>query len=189
MLKRILFVGSKGSSAKTTLTLSLAKLSAQTWPNYKLAVVDLDFGQKSSETFTSFVGLDLVDQAEADLTFVDSGAKLHGIQAEYEKADRIVLCSTAGPMDLPVNTGYAAKDLTPYSDKTRILFTRIKTVSKLDQQMVRREEPYNTIFSGFRVMTNYMRELQDYRNFILTGDLTSKIKNELTNIMLELVGD
>lgn len=186
MRKRLLVVGSKGSSGKSTLVLALCKLAQLTWKDCKTAIVDLDFDQYSSTQFSKMMNLELVHPDDAHFVFVDGAAKLKGVGPEASKADKIVLACVPGPLDVPVNQNFCREELAPYADKTRILYTRVKTVSRMDMDIVQGQNGFEGLFAGFQKLQNFMHEWQDYRNFALTGDLTPKIKNELSSILLEI---
>lgn len=186
MAKRLFIVGSKGSSAKSTLVLGFAKLAADIWPHLKIGIIDLDSHQWTATQFSKHLNLPLVPESEADFVLMDGGAKLSDLEYHYKSADKILLCCTPSPLDIPVNQTFARNELTPYADKTRILFTRVRTISKLDKDIATGEEPYTELFSDFIKMKSFMRETVDYRHFVMTGKLSEKITNELSRILLEI---
>ena len=186
MIKRMLVVGSKGSSGKTTLCLAFAKLVQEVWAEAKVAIVDLDTQQWSSTQFAQSLELKLSEPEEANFIFCDGGAKVTKVAEQAELAGRIVLTCTPGPTEIPVNQHFANTELKPFADKTRILFTRVKYNSSMDRDIVNGGGNFSSLFDGFTKCANFVHEWQDYRTFAFSGQFTAKVREELMRIFLEL---
>ena len=186
MAKTLFIAGKKGSSAKTTLSLALAKMAIDNWSGTKVAIRDLDHRQNSATQFSSYIKLPLSPASEANFIIADSGGGLEQFDTEYQRADKILLCCCPSPMDVTVQQAYAKAELLPHADKTKILWTRVKMISGMDKAIVTGEEPYNKLFPDFIKMKNYMKETVAYKHFIMNGELTPAVQNELAMILLEL---
>ena len=64
--KTLFIAGKKGSSAKTTLSLCIARLVLDNWEGTKVAIRDLDHRQNSSTQFAQYLKLPLVSEDQAD---------------------------------------------------------------------------------------------------------------------------
>lgn len=184
--KTLFIAGKKGSSAKTTLSLSIARLVLDNWEGTKVAIRDLDHRQNSSTQFSKYLKLPLVPEDQADFIIVDSGGGLENMDTEYARADKIVLCCCPSPMDITVQQAYAKKELLSHVDKTKILWTRVKTIAGMDKKIVAGEGDYQNLFPDFKKMKNFMRETVAYKQFIMDGNLSGNIRNEIGMIMLEI---
>lgn len=186
-MKRYLFAAYKAGSSKTTLALGMAKLSYLVWPDeVKIHLEDKDHLQESLSTFADIAKIPTYDIDDANMVITDTGAKSSNLSLEAQKATAIIVPCVPSPIDIAVNQEFVKKEFSKFKKKTFIVWTRVRGNVRMDRDIIAGEGAYAGLFKGFKVLNSTMRESAEYRQFVLTGDLPKRSKDELSSIMLEI---
>ena len=186
-MSRVLFTAFKAGSGKSTLSLTMGALAYEVWgEGVQVCFKDIDYDQNTLSTFVDLLGLKNYPEEEANLILVDSGAKQKGLESEFKAADKIVLVCNPGLIDIRVNEKFAKEELRPYKKKTCILWNRVRSNVRLENDIVSGAEPYDSYFKGFKKLKSYIKLSSEYGKFMETGKLIKKTADELGRVMLEL---
>ena len=186
-MKRYLFAAYKAGSSETTLSLGIAKLAYLIWPDeVKIHLEDKDHAQESLTTFASIAGIPTYDIEDANMVITDTGAKAGNLSLEAEKATAIIVPCVPSPIDIAVNQKFVKEEFSKFKKKTFIVWTRVRSNVRLDRDIIAGEGSYAGLFKGFKILNSTVRESAEYRQFVLTGELPKRSKDELSSILLEI---